>query len=356
MTTRKQKNEAYTTIQIQKKSGKKRTYIDLKLKIDTGAQSDILPVNLYKKMIQEDKVKEGILTLSDVILTAFGGPRIPQLGKATITGTHRRKIIKCSFYVTKTEGPAVLGLDTRQKLNTVSINSEVKAAPSRIDRDMPIKDLTKSPARLQRPQLRLQKYDNNIRYKPAKNLILADALSRLSSHDKQEMEGLSVKVHHIVNVTNTKLEQIKEETSKDEELQLLTQMVIQEWPEKRHQVQPLIREYWAIHDGIAVEKGILMAGSRIIMPKSMQKEILEKIHQGASGNGKMQTLSQWKGLSPVCTLSCVLRVILQKNCHIFHIGMVFPQCDFVYELQPQIYEEMLSHILHNYCFFPECNF
>uniref|UniRef100_A0A0L8FTP4 Peptidase A2 domain-containing protein n=1 Tax=Octopus bimaculoides TaxID=37653 RepID=A0A0L8FTP4_OCTBM len=139
------KNEAYTTIQIQKKSGKKRINIDLKLKIDSGAQSDILPVNLYKKMfpehmIQEDKVKEGILTPNDVILTAYGGIRIPQLGITTITGTHKGKIIKCSFYVTRIEGPAILGLDTCQKLNIVSINGEVKAAPSRIDRDMPIKN------------------------------------------------------------------------------------------------------------------------------------------------------------------------------------------------------------------------
>uniref|UniRef100_A0A0L8FP40 Uncharacterized protein n=1 Tax=Octopus bimaculoides TaxID=37653 RepID=A0A0L8FP40_OCTBM len=248
---------------FKRSQAKKRINIDLKLKIVTGAQSNILPVNLYKKifpehMTQEDKVEEGILTPSDVILTAYGGTRIPQLDKATITGTHKGKITKCSFYFTRTEGPAILGLDTCQKLNIVSINGEVKGAPSKIDRDMPIKNLTKSPARLQ----------------------------RLYSHDKQEMEGLSVKVYHIVNITNTKLEQIKEETSKDEELQLLTQMVIQGWPEKRHQVQSLIREYWAIHDDISVENGILMAGSRIIIPKSMQKEILDKIHQGHLGMKK----------------------------------------------------------------------
>ncbi|XP_014770693.1 uncharacterized protein K02A2.6-like [Octopus bimaculoides] len=114
------------------------------------------------------------------------------------------------------------------------------------------------------------------------------------------MEGLSVKVHHIVNVTNTKLEQIKEETSKDEELQLLTQMAIQGWSENRHQVQPLIREYWAIHDDISVENGVLMARSRIIIPKSMQKEILDKIHQGhlRMEKGKLRAKSAvcWVGM------------------------------------------------------------
>lgn len=148
------------------------------------------------------------------------------------------------------------------------------------------KNLTKAPARLQRLLLRLQHYDYNIRYKPGKDLLLADALSRLSTHDKQEMEGLSIKIHHIVSVTSVKLEQIKEETARDEELQLLTQMVIQGWPEKRQQVQPLLREYWTIRDDISVENGVLMAGSRIIIPKSMQKEILEKIHQGHLGMEK----------------------------------------------------------------------
>ncbi|CAI9721422.1 Hypothetical predicted protein [Octopus vulgaris] len=200
---RKKEDEAYTTIRIQKKAGRKRTNIDLRLKIDTGAQSDILPVRLYKKMFpenmtEEDRVRKGILTPSDVVLTAYGGTRIPQLGKTTITGTHKGKIIKCSFYVTRTEGPAILGLDTCRRLNIVSVNAEVKAAPSRIDSDMPIKD---------RPPIT----------------------------NKQEMEGLSRKVHHIVNVTTNNLVEIKEETSKDEELQLLTQMVIQGWPEKRHQ-------------------------------------------------------------------------------------------------------------------------
>uniref|UniRef100_A0A0L8GPM2 Uncharacterized protein n=1 Tax=Octopus bimaculoides TaxID=37653 RepID=A0A0L8GPM2_OCTBM len=108
-------------------------------------------------MIQEDNVKEGILTPSDVILTAYGGTRIPQLGKTTITGTHKGKIIKCSFYVTRTEGPAILGLDTCQKLNIVSINGEVKAAPSRIDRDMPIKNTSQTTkATVEAPKIRLQ--------------------------------------------------------------------------------------------------------------------------------------------------------------------------------------------------------
>lgn len=59
-------------------------------------------------MTQKDKVKEGILTPSDVVLTAYEGTKIPQLGKTTIIGTNKVKKIKYSFYVTRTEGPVIL--------------------------------------------------------------------------------------------------------------------------------------------------------------------------------------------------------------------------------------------------------
>ncbi|KAI8517626.1 hypothetical protein Bbelb_036430 [Branchiostoma belcheri] len=148
------------------------------------------------------------------------------------------------------------------------------------------KNLTKAPARLQRLLLRIQEYDYHLKYKPGNEMLVADALSRLSSSEKEEMAGLKVQIHHLVNVTTTKLEQIQEETSKDEELQTLAQTITRGWPEKRSEVQPLIREYWTIRDDISIENGVLLAGSRIIIPKSLQKEVLQTIHEGHMGEEK----------------------------------------------------------------------
>ncbi|KAI8516719.1 hypothetical protein Bbelb_053000 [Branchiostoma belcheri] len=148
------------------------------------------------------------------------------------------------------------------------------------------KNLTKAPARLQRLLLRIQEYDYHLKYKPGNEMLVADALSRLSPSEKEEMAGLKVQIHHLVNVTTTKLEQIQEETSKDEELQTLAQTITRGWPEKRSEVQPLIREYWTIRDDISIENGILLAGSRIIIPKSLQKEVLQTIHEGHMGEEK----------------------------------------------------------------------
>ncbi|KAI8519529.1 hypothetical protein Bbelb_027860 [Branchiostoma belcheri] len=177
--------------------------------------------------------------------------------------------------------------------------------PSRNEIDK--KNLTKAPARLQRLLLRLQHYDYTIKYKPGKEMLLADALSRLSPHDKKEMEDMKVQIHHIVRVTTTKLEEIRQETNKeinggikDQELQLLAEAVTQGWPQKRNEIPPEIQGYWTIRDDISVEDGVLLAGSRIIIPKSMRPEILQKIHEGHLGMEKSKLRAKaavyWVGL------------------------------------------------------------
>ncbi|XP_019632633.1 PREDICTED: uncharacterized protein K02A2.6-like [Branchiostoma belcheri] len=140
----KQKDEAYTTLQIKKKIGKKRMNIKLRLKIDTGAQSNILPIEQYSKIFPENitkdgVVKKGILTPSSTILTAYGGAKIPHLGKAIIEGKHNGRDVRCCFYITMSQGPAILGLKACQQMNVIKINHEVKST-QRIDSEVPIKD------------------------------------------------------------------------------------------------------------------------------------------------------------------------------------------------------------------------
>ncbi|KAI8519797.1 hypothetical protein Bbelb_030540 [Branchiostoma belcheri] len=150
--------------------------------------------------------------------------------------------------------------------------------------------------------LRLQHYDYTIKYKLGKDMLLADALSRLSPHDKKEIEYMKVQIHHIVRVTTTKLEEIRQETSKDQvlELQLLVEAVTQGWPQKRNEILQEIQGYWTIRDDILIEDVVLLAGSRIIIPKSMRPEILQKIHEGHLGMEKSKlrakTAVYWVGL------------------------------------------------------------
>ena len=89
------------------------------------------------------------------------------------------------------------------------------------------KNLMQAPPRLQRMLLRLQPYDCIIKYLPGREMVTADALSRLSPLDEFEVSDMNVKVHHLIRITPAKIEEFKEETAKDETLQFLSRQVIQ---------------------------------------------------------------------------------------------------------------------------------
>jgi transposase InsO family protein len=162
------------------------------------------------------------------------------------------------------------------------------------------KNLTKAPPRLQRMLLRLQPYNMEIRYKPGKQMVLADALSRLNPLEKKEVSGMHVTIHSIVPVSPTKLEEIRAETAKDSTLQVLKGQITSGWPESIKKVQEAIKPYWSIRQDISVQDGIMMMGQRIIIPKTLQDSVLGKIHEGHLGIEKCQLRAKscvyWLGI------------------------------------------------------------
>ena len=162
------------------------------------------------------------------------------------------------------------------------------------------KNLMQAPPRLQRILLRLQAYDIEIRYKPGKEMVVADALSRLSPVEKHEIPEMKVRIHHVVSVTPTKLELIRQETATDMTLQLLKQQVTDGWPDSIKKIQCSIRPYWSVRDDVAIEDGTVLVGSRIVIPNSLRQNILQQIHSGHQGIDKCKLRAKscvyWPGI------------------------------------------------------------
>ena len=114
-------------------------------------------------------------------------------------------------------------------------------------------------------------------------MVTADALSRLSPLDEFEVSDMNVKVHHLIRITPAKMEEFKEETAKDETLQLLSRQVIQGWPDSGKKIVPALKPYWPLRDDISVEDGLIFLGSRVIVPESLRGNILQQIHGGHFG-------------------------------------------------------------------------
>ncbi|KAL5017999.1 hypothetical protein ScPMuIL_003721 [Solemya velum] len=164
-----------------------------------------------------------------------------------------------------------------------------------------LKHLTSAPPRLQRLLIRLQSYDLVIKYRLGKEMVLADALSRLSPEEKQQIDT-DVHIHEVCSQFSTDmLERLKEETKADPELSALKEMMYTGWPETRTDLPLVMKPYWTFRDELAVEDGLLMKGSRIIIPKIMQNDILNKLHAAHQGTEKTKLRARtavfWRNLN-----------------------------------------------------------
>ena len=163
-----------------------------------------------------------------------------------------------------------------------------------------LKNLTAAPPRLQRMLLRLQEYDMVIKYRPGSEMLLADGLSRLPSKKNKEVIDLDIKVD-FVQFSTEKLTQIRQATNADPTLCELKVRILKGWPESRRELHKDLQPYWSYWDELSIENGVLLKGDRILIPNSMQPEVLEKLHYGHQGSDKCKLRAKtcvfWSGIN-----------------------------------------------------------
>ncbi|CAB4025806.1 retrotransposon-like family member retr-1 [Paramuricea clavata] len=167
------------------------------------------------------------------------------------------------------------------------------------------KSLIDSPPRIQRLRLRLQKYDFKLSYVPGKWMHTPDALSRaplkLASKSDHHIEAHVDGIIAVLQVTDEKLKEIKEETQKDKTMISLQNTIMQGWPNERSNTSNELHAYWNIRDELSVHQGLILKGSKIVIPKKMRKEILIKIHAGHQGREKCKQRARqvvfWPGIN-----------------------------------------------------------
>ena len=121
-------------------------------------------------------------------------------------------------------------------------------------------------------------------------MYTADTLSRAvdpkAELNAETEEDIRVYVDAIVKsmpVTSNKRNQIVEETKKDDQLQELLGIIRDGWPETKQQCPVRVREYWNIRSELSEADGIIFKGTKIVVPTSMRRFMLNKIHEGHLG-------------------------------------------------------------------------
>ena len=108
-----------------------------------------------------------------------------------------------------------------------------------------MKHLIAAPLRLQRMLLRLQQYDMIITYRPGKEMLLTDAISRLPSRTETEVKlDLRVDAISLSEFSRSRLTKIAAETQRDPILSTVHRVTLNRWPTRHTHVPRIARNYW----------------------------------------------------------------------------------------------------------------
>ena len=163
------------------------------------------------------------------------------------------------------------------------------------------KPIYNAPKRLQRMLLRLQKYSLKVLYCPGKEMYKAEMLSRaylketaskitseyqifnLSQENKLYKEIQDIDPAEHVRVSEGGLVKIRAATEQDAMLQELAATIRQGWPESKTDAPLTIRAYWPFRDELTEHDKLIYKGTKIIIPKSLQAEMKQRIHHSHQG-------------------------------------------------------------------------
>ena len=150
-------------------------------------------------------------------------------------------------------------------------------------------------------RLRLMRFSYTIQHVPGKELYTADALSRvpLPTSGDSQTKLIEQFVNTVVSTLPASTERLQEYCTaqlKDSNCVQLVDLCRNGWPKHKHQVPENVRPYWSVRGELSLQGDLLLRGRRIVVPKSLQKETLQKIHSGHQGITKCSlraTSSVW---------------------------------------------------------------
>ena len=165
------------------------------------------------------------------------------------------------------------------------------------------------PPRIQRFRMRLMRYSYDVIHVPGKTLTTADTLSRAplrdggTRRDGELMEDTNIYVDSVIDslpASDQYLEELKAQLSSDNVCRQVMQYCVQGWPD-RNKLEGTVKHYWAERAFLSVHDGLLLRGTRLVIPSTMRNGVLERIHEGHQGVVKCRERARqtvwWPGLS-----------------------------------------------------------
>ena len=166
-----------------------------------------------------------------------------------------------------------------------------------------LKSLNQVTPRLQRILIRTFPYHFKVRYILGQTNHVADCLSRLG-FQKDSISLPKLQVNQITSQLKARsdsLQNIQSATQADDKLTILKHIIHQGWPKTIKEVLKDVQKYWTFHEELTIEDGLILKGTRIIIPDKKREEILKLIHKGHLGLNKCKMRAKetvsWPGIN-----------------------------------------------------------
>ncbi|KAK7886282.1 hypothetical protein WMY93_025903 [Mugilogobius chulae] len=165
------------------------------------------------------------------------------------------------------------------------------------------KNLNDMSPRIQRMMMSLQRYDFELIYTPGKYIVLADALSRAPAPNSETSESITAEdaEAHIKMITaslpatDSMLQQIVKETAMDSTLNKVTHCIRNDW------TKGVCPQFFPVRAELCMSNGLLLRNNRIVIPQTMRKDMLHRLHEGHLGVEKCKRRAReaiyWPGIN-----------------------------------------------------------
>ena len=186
------------------------------------------------------------------------------------------------------------------------------------------RNLSQATPRLQRILIRTFPYNFTVCYLPGLKNQLAGCLSRVGGlQDSIKLPKLRIyQITSQLNARSDNLQQLHEASYADDTLAIVKYTIQKGWPSTIKELQSEIQPYWTFREELTIEDGLILKGTRIVVPSTKQAEILKLIHEGRLGLTKCKLRAKeivyWPGLNDQLeklVLNCQLCLnYLQSKC------------------------------------------
>lgn len=127
-------------------------------------------------------------------------------------------------------------------------------------------------------------------YKPGKDMVLADTLSRSCPQGTDLFEDLAVdpllSVCSVVIRSDETMNKYKLATDSDEELEVVRRYIEKGWPQCRKTCGKRALAFWNVKTELSVMDGLVFYGNRLVIPTALRAEVVSDLHSAHQGVSK----------------------------------------------------------------------